>query len=285
MIEITKEQRLFMAISRGDGPCVSELLEEGADPNARDYGGKTPFMYAAVLGRGAIAIALLEKGADPSVRTPDGFSCLPEAARLDEFPEMLPRLIAAGGGIDDANERGMSPMFEAIDAGNARSVSALLAAGADIEVRLAGGISPLHLAARDSDERGVASLLIAAGADINSRNADGETPLHTAVHTEGCWELLVEAGADLDAANSEGMTPLHYAALSGNDEALVVLAERGADLDARDVDGRSPGDLARSDCSRRLLAEARADREARAFDALTSPCADESAKEARRRRL
>lgn len=285
MIESTKEQRLFMAIYRGDARRVSELLEEGADPNARDHGGRTPFQYAAVLGRGVIALDLLAAGADPSALTPDGFSCLPAAARLDEFPEMLPRLIAAGADIDAAEERGRTPMFEAIDIGNARSVSALLAAGSDIEAKLAGGNSPLNLAARDPDESGVAALLIAAGAVINSRNADGETPLHTAVHKHGCWALLIEAGADLDAANSEGMTPLHYAALAGNDEALVMLADRGADLDARDVDGRSAGDLARSDDARRLLAEARADREARAFDALTSPCADEPAKEARRRRL
>ena len=46
---------------------VREMLEEGADPNAKDKDGNTPLHKAADEGRFDVVKLLLERGADPNI--------------------------------------------------------------------------------------------------------------------------------------------------------------------------------------------------------------------------
>lgn len=48
--------------------CVRVLLDDGADPNARDEGGTTPLMNAAWFGCVDAVRELLQRGADPHLR-------------------------------------------------------------------------------------------------------------------------------------------------------------------------------------------------------------------------
>ena len=48
------------------------LLENGADPDARDREGHTPLMMAAIYGCNQTVQALLEGGASPTIKTPAG---------------------------------------------------------------------------------------------------------------------------------------------------------------------------------------------------------------------
>ncbi len=74
-----------------------------------------------------------------------------------------------------------------------------LEAGADVNARNPGGFTPLHLAARYTDDATLIWVLIDAGADVNAKAKDGAIPLHAAV-TINCTiaviEALVAAGAD-----------------------------------------------------------------------------------------
>jgi len=60
---LLKLSPLHLAIS--DPQRVALLLEAGADPNVRDWNGRTPLMYSAVIGSSGVAISLLDNGADP----------------------------------------------------------------------------------------------------------------------------------------------------------------------------------------------------------------------------
>ena len=75
-----------------------------------------------------------------------------------------------------------------------------------------------------------ARALVAAGADVNLRQLDGATALHWAVHWEDleATEFLISAGANVDTANDLRVTPLLMACTSGNAVIVETLLEAGA---------------------------------------------------------
>ena len=106
--------------------------------------------------------------------------------------------------------------------------------------------TPLHLAVQDEDTETVKALL-AAGADPNVKGEYGRTPLHEAAwigHSETI-RLLLAAGSDPNAKDHKGLTPLHTAA-SGNSEIVQILLPAGADPNALTNDQRTPLHIAGS---------------------------------------
>jgi ankyrin repeat protein len=99
--------------------------------------------------------------------------------------------------------------------------------------------TPLVDAARAGDAASVHALC-ARGADPNARaGTNGWTPLLHAVHKNQLASVaaLADAGADLEAATSNGMTPLMMAAGYGNRDMVALLLQRGAKAARRDDGG------------------------------------------------
>ncbi|WP_149179997.1 ankyrin repeat domain-containing protein [Streptomyces sp. TRM49041] len=79
-------------------------------------------------------LALLDAGVDPHVRDSDGRTLL-HALNLLDHDELLPRLLAAGVGLEATDYLDRTPLFTAVaDRGTTALVEALLAAGARIDV-------------------------------------------------------------------------------------------------------------------------------------------------------
>jgi len=68
------------------------------------------------------------------------------------------------------------PLWEAAMRGNIEAVKQHLAAGADVNVKDARGMTPLHLATSNGQKE-IVEPLIAAGADVNAKMNNGMTPL------------------------------------------------------------------------------------------------------------
>lgn len=132
-------------------------------------------------------------------------------------------------------------------------VPQLLAAGAKLEARSVGGLTPLHMALR-SGSYDVAKLLLHAGANPIAKTNNGLTPLHM-LYFPGCTScsddtldpevsreeiatLIVNSGGDVDAQDDTGALPLHYALLGTKaNEDLDKLIALGAKASGLDKEG------------------------------------------------
>lgn len=125
------------------------------------------------------------------------------------------------------------PLIEAVKAGDAGAVEALIETGADVGAAEPDGTTALHWAAHQDDLR-LAARLLEAGAAADATTRYGVAPLALAATngSAGMLEMLLDAGADADRASGEGETPLMTAARTGVVPAVEVLLKHGAAVDA-----------------------------------------------------
>ncbi len=131
-------------------------------------------------------------------------------------------------------------LIEAVRAGDAARVRALLEAGADAGAAGLDGSTALLWASHRDDVETV-RLLIEAGADASAGNDLGATPLWAASENRSTVvvRMLLEAGADPNRALLSGETPVMVAARAGSAEVVRLLAAAGADLDRQGSRGQT----------------------------------------------
>ncbi len=266
---------LHFAAASGDVVAVTALLDHGAPVDAAEpEWGQTPLMFAAAMGRTEAALALLDAGADATVtaRVMD----LVERDILDRFSERRRRteIAALRGGTDaqsypvesgvagrtpDATAPVTSREEQAIQAAQ-EALEAQRQTGEPIPLNYAdlvgkhGGLSAIHLAAREGHASTVMALLD-RGVDIDLPSAaDHTTPMLMAA-INGYFDLvaeLLERGADPNLPSDAGAAPLyavlnmHWAPKARHPQPLEheqqqtdylelmrALLEAGADVDAR----------------------------------------------------
>ena len=163
-----------------------------------------------------------------------------DAARNGDA-ETIVALQAAGANPNVRNNDGWTPLHLAAQNSHAQAIAALQAAGAKPNARSNDGWTPLHLAAQNGHAQGIAALQ-AAGAKPNVRSNDGWTPLHLAAqngHAQGIAALQA-AGADPNVRNNDGFTPLHSAASNGHIETIAALLSSRANPNSPSNNGQTP---------------------------------------------
>jgi len=136
--------------------------------------------------------------------------------------------------VDDA-----PTLVEAAEQADLSAVKSLLQKS-DVNSTQGDGMTALHWAAYREDLE-IASALVQAGANVNVANRlNAVTPLLIASNTGNAaiLDLLLKAGADANLANSHGTTPLMLAAASGKAEAVKTLLDHGANVNARELSRR-----------------------------------------------
>lgn len=270
-------QLLHLAIDKGNGPAVLELLQQGADPTmlrpgsllsplhrALDHGneyiatlmaaggadvneadpddhGRTPLMKGAMRGFTDKFIGVMcELCAATDVVDGNGSSALHYAAGADRDDDTVGILVLGGADVDLRNHGGHTPLSSAISNGSHRAARQLLQYGADLEARLPDGRSALHHSILRKD-RALCDLLIEWEADLDEDLGD-HTPLTLAIAT-GCTQIaaaLIQGGAHVDRRSTSGNFPL-LVAISTDDPPLAnLLLDRGAALDVANLVGYYP---------------------------------------------
>jgi uncharacterized protein len=136
---------------------------------------------------------------------------------------------------------GPDGLERAILNGDVAAASEAIAAGAEVDAVLDGGVmTPLALAAARGDPDMVRALL-ALGASPDAAGGLGITPLVAATNSCNAGtdivSILLAGGARTDLRAPGGMSPLLVAAQKGRTEMVNLLVAAGADAKAVDVFG------------------------------------------------
>jgi len=205
-MEAAMSQEFFEAATGGDVSKVRAMLQ--MDPSlarAKDENGVSVIMKATYYGKKDVVGALLESGVELDVF---------EAAATGRV-ERLMNLIERDPALTNTySPDGFHPLGFAVFFGQPEAVKALLNAGADVNLpsRESMKVTPLASAAA-AKQTEIARMLIAHGANVNARAAGGHVPLHEAAANGNVElvKLLIEHGADVNAKTDDGKTSLDFA--------------------------------------------------------------------------
>ena len=251
---------MHVAASAGKVDMVIHLLQRGADPLAKNKEGKIPLELAkdcameqacrqGIEARkeqlkliqcvsdgdaDAVRRGVRQQGISPNALSEDGGSTL---------------LIEAVKGGDTGLVQDLSALVVAAKLGATDIVKALLAAGADINMRTASCVYPIHEAVWNKHLETVKALLPAYRAQkFDTPNSAGNPkPVCMAIkrHNADILQAFIEAGLDPNDT-LYAKEPLLILAVKGGDEQIVsMLLKAGADKTARDGQGKSAADYAR----------------------------------------
>lgn len=188
---------------------------------------------------------LLAHGARVAGRTRSGDPIITFAVKKGRT-ELLRELLARGPRVDAKDFDGATALIHAGRLGKVAEAELLLASKASTQPRDRAGFTAL-LTAASSGSVAVIELLLRHGVSISEKLPDGTTPLLAAAgagKAEAC-RFLVEKGASIDEPQREtALSALHLAARGAHAETVGTLLTLGADRTARDKTGRTATDYA-----------------------------------------
>ncbi len=136
---------LLRAAASGNVFKVRDLLDEGANINARTANGSTPLLGALYYRYPQTSELLISRGADVNARTTQGVTPLHQAAWSD-FPELCRLLLHRGADPNARTTDGVTPLMWASSRGYADVASVLIEGGARTDARAADGATAMSLA-------------------------------------------------------------------------------------------------------------------------------------------
>jgi ankyrin repeat protein len=229
-----KFQGVHLMAYFGVKDMMTKLLSENPkiDPDAKDENGRTPLLWAARGGHGAIVQALLATGkVNPNTKDRFGQTPLLWAAYLGA-EAVIQALLATGKvNLDIRDRLGQTPLSWAAYKGDEAIFQALLATGkADPDAKDNNGQTPLSWAARMGHKIIVQALLATGKVDPDAKDKDGQTPLSWTARTGNeviVQTLLATGKVDPDAKDKDGQTPLLWAAREGHEAVVQTLLATG----------------------------------------------------------
>lgn len=237
-------QSLIVAAIQGDLNLIKELIEKGADLDAKTNGGggRNGLFWAAAMGNADVERFFLEKEtlAEPPPKTqnktkpkkkPD--DSLNHAAKNGKL-EIVKLLLENNRDPNYKDSGGDTALTLAAEHGHKEIVELLLENGADKNSKNGDGDSALILAVQKGYPS-VVSVLLANGADIEAKDKKGKTALIWAVSNNDLeiTTQILEKKPKIDTKDNNGWPALHVAAKNGFSDITSLLCKNGSDLNAK----------------------------------------------------
>lgn len=219
---------LMRAVLKKNHTMVTRLLNAHAQVNAQDTKGNTALMYAARLGDKEIITELLKAGAVATIKNKEykiatDFLSDERKQELGEF-------------INGWKKRSMALMNAANQQYNLKTIEALMAQGADVNMYDATEKATALGVAVVAKQYKIVRFLLAVGADVNKKvlkTLDATALILAAgAGDEEMLKILLDAHALVDLQTKEGNTALMIAVQKGHKRAVELLLARGADVNS-----------------------------------------------------
>lgn len=246
---------LHLASSSNQPAAGLALLEAGADPNFRNGRGDLP-LHISLRGQSNVPgrdseslqnfrLALVNK-TDINAKDQYGFTPL-QLALLNRQFSMRDAILAQKPKLDST-----TAVFDAAARNDATELQKLLTDKPYLTfMRLANGITPLHVAAQWG-AKDTTDLLLKKYAEINARDAEAITPLLRVVRQEtgptnsdarAMATFLIDKGADATAVDENDNNTLHFAVQRGDKDMVGLLLGKGVDPNVRNKTSQTPLEL------------------------------------------
>lgn len=222
------DAKLLQAAQNDDAAAVAQLLDQGANIEARGSNECTPLLLASDSWGGAAAKLLLARGASAAAKDKQGDTALMLAARAGNV-ELVGDLLRRGM----SQEERTRALFQAVH-------------GGPVVLEIAESNAPSKPASFVDQWAVTTKLLLETGLDLESRDEEGSTPFMTAAayaHTE-IVRLLLQRGANVKARDKRGSTALIRAAcecalatMNSAYDSVKLLLDAGSEVNARANDG------------------------------------------------
>lgn len=262
IVDNDSDNVLMYAALYSTANCMKQLLQKGANPNAKNKLGETAIMWctndmektkllleykanmniktttgntaflSACVGHAQTEMIklMLQYGADPLVVNNKKETALMRAAIYGDTT--LARILVNNG--NDVNKRGIedvTALFYAIKSLNKEMVLWLVANGADVNSKDSYKSPPLSYAVVTGDIDMI-KVLLPKTTDINEQDIDSMTVLMWAIYNEydkpEVVQLLIDKGATFGQVDRFGNTALGWALKKGNTATVKLLKEAGA---------------------------------------------------------
>ncbi|XP_058034741.1 2-5A-dependent ribonuclease isoform X2 [Ahaetulla prasina] len=243
---------LNAAVKKGDLKLVRQLVEDGADINAKVESGWTPLHSAVQINSNEIVNFLLKNGADPFARKDNGATPFILAGMTGNV-KLLKLFLDKGSCINEYDINGFTAFMEAAIYGQKKALRFLYKKGADVNQRREvdetkkavkkGGATALMDAASHGHFALVKILIKKMGADVNiCDNQDGNA-LIRALSEDKNWNkgrknsalFLLKKKSDVNKRDVNGKTVL-ILAVERESLALVKAILKLDEVDLDDAD-------------------------------------------------